>query len=35
MLKLFGLSHKNPTMSPQDARKYLSYRREPALPHWV
>jgi alkaline phosphatase len=35
MLKLFGLSHKNPSMTPQEARKFLSYRYQPTLPHWV
>ncbi len=35
MLKLFGLSHKNPTMSPQEARKYLSLLQKPERPHWA
>ncbi|MEN3000923.1 MAG: alkaline phosphatase [Armatimonadota bacterium] len=35
MLKLFGLSHKNPSMTPQEARKYLSRRPAPELPHWA
>ncbi len=35
MLKLFGLSHKNPSMSPQEARKYLSRAAAPTQPHWV
>ncbi|GBC92079.1 Alkaline phosphatase 4 [bacterium HR15] len=35
MLKLLGLSHKNPTMSPQEARKYLSHLPEPTQPHWA
>ncbi|MCX7687799.1 MAG: alkaline phosphatase [Fimbriimonadales bacterium] len=35
MLKLFGLSFKNPSMSPEEARKYLSRAPRVETPHWV
>lgn len=35
MLKLFGLSHKNPSMSPEEARKYLSSAPRIAVPDWA
>lgn len=35
MLKLFGLSHKNPSMTPEEARKYLSYAPRVAQPDWA
>jgi alkaline phosphatase len=35
MLKLFGLSHKNPSMTPQEARKYRAHLPESERLHWV
>ncbi len=35
MLKLFGLSHKNPSMTPEEARKYMSRAPKITTPDWA
>ncbi|MFQ3610953.1 MAG: alkaline phosphatase [Fimbriimonadales bacterium] len=35
MLKLMGLSHKNPSMTPQEARRYMSFAPRIGMPDWA